>query len=181
MAITKKRQIEMHSFWRNNLEMPWFGFIFVVIIIQINCRWQAVQHIRQQHLKACGQRFRKPTGAWKRPTNFFGEKFDRIEKNAKGFKVGFIDEYDILLINGRSVGIIEVKFKVHEDHIPAVLKKAETFRENFPYYAHHQVYLGLAGMAYNPAVEKKCIDQGIAVIKQVGKTLVIKDENLKAF
>jgi hypothetical protein len=113
--------------------------------------------------------------------NFFGEKFDRIEKNAKGFKAGFIDEYDILLINGKSIGIIEVKFKAHEDHIPTVLKKAKTFRENFPYYAHHQVYLGLAGMSFNPTLEKKCINQGIAVIKQVGKTLLIKDENLKAF
>ena len=56
--------------------------------------------------------------------NFFGEMFDEIEKNAKGFKKGFKDEYDILLINGKTVGIIEVKFKAHIDHIQKILRKA---------------------------------------------------------
>ena len=113
--------------------------------------------------------------------NFFGEKFDEIEKNAKGIKKDFFDEYDILLINGTSVGIIEVKFKAHKDHIPKVLNKAVTFRENFPYYANHQVYLGLATLAFDKNLEQECIDQGIAVIKQVGDTVVINDEHLKVF
>jgi len=113
--------------------------------------------------------------------NFFGEKFDEIEKNAKGLNRNFKDEYDILLINGKSVGIIEVKFKAHRDHIPKVLGKAKTFRENFPYYAHHQIYLGLASMSFYPALEQECIEQGIAVVKQVGDTVVINDKNLKVF
>ena len=113
--------------------------------------------------------------------NFFGEEFDEIEKSAKGFKKGFKDEYDILLINGKSVGIIEVKFKAHKDDIPKVLKKAETFRENFPYYANHQVYLGLASLAFYADLEQECINQGIAVVKQVGDTVVINDKHLKVF
>jgi hypothetical protein len=113
--------------------------------------------------------------------NFFGEEFDEIEKKARGIKKGFRDEYDILLINGKSVGIIEVKFKAHEDDIPKVLRKAETFRENFPYYANHQVYLGLASLAFYPELEQECINQGIAVMKQVGDTVVINDGHLKVF
>ena len=113
--------------------------------------------------------------------NFFGEKFDEIEKNAKGLKKGFKDEYDIVLINGKSVGIIEVKFKAHEDHISKVLRKAETFRENFPYYANHQIYLGLASMSFYPDLEQECIKQGIAVVKQVGDTIIINDAYLKVF
>ena len=113
--------------------------------------------------------------------NFFGEKFDAIEKNAKGIKKDFFDEYDILLINGTSVGIIEVKFKAHTDHIPKVLNKALTFRENFPYYAGHQVYLGLATLSFDTNVEQECIHHGIAVIKQVGDTVVINDEHLKVY
>jgi len=113
--------------------------------------------------------------------NFFGEKFDEIEKNAKGIKEDFRDEYDILLINGKSVGIIEVKFKAHKDHIPKVLNKVVTFRENFPYYASHQVYLGLATLTFDKDVERECIDRGIAVIKQVGDAVVINDEHLKVF
>ena len=113
--------------------------------------------------------------------NFFGERFDRIEDRVKGIKKGFGDEYDILLINGKSIGIVEVKFKAHVNDIPKVLRKAETFRINFAEYANHRVYLGLATMVFYPELEQECINQGIAVIKQVGDTVVINDAHLKAF
>ena len=113
--------------------------------------------------------------------NFFGEHFDRIEQHVKGIKVGFQDEYDILLINGKSIGIVEVKFKAHENDMPNVLRKAETFRVNFPEYKEHQIYLGLATMAFYPELEQECINEGIAVIKQVGDKVVINDKHLKVF
>ncbi|MCL2290263.1 MAG: hypothetical protein FWC34_06090 [Bacteroidetes bacterium] len=113
--------------------------------------------------------------------NFFGEEFDEIEKNVKGIKKEFKDEYDILLINGKSIGIIEVKYKAHENDVPNVLRKAQTFRVNFPEYKNHQVYLGLATMAFYPELEQECIHQGIAVIKQVGDAVVMNDAHLKVF
>ena len=113
--------------------------------------------------------------------NFFGEKFDEIEKNVKGINKGYRDEYDILLINGKSIGIIEVKYKAHENDVSKVLKKAETFRANFPQYQHHKVYLGLASMAFYPIVEQECIKEGVAVIKQVGDSVIINDAHLKVF
>ena len=118
---------------------------------------------------------------YKGKRNFFGEKFDRMENNAKGITEGYQDEYDILLINGKSVGIIEVKFKAHENDIPKVLRKATTFRVNFPNYENHRVYLGLATMAFYPALEQECINQGIAIIKQEGDSVVINDGHLKVF
>jgi hypothetical protein len=113
--------------------------------------------------------------------NFFGEKFDEIEKSAKGLKKGYKDEYDILLINGKSIGIVEVKYKAHVNDLLDVLKKAETFRINFPDYAGHRIYLGLASLAFYPELEQECIDKGIAIMKQVGDTVVIYDEHLKVF
>jgi len=113
--------------------------------------------------------------------NFFGEKFDEMEKKVKGIKKGYKDEYDILLINGESVGIVEIKFKGHTNDIPKILKKAETFRVNFPEYANHRVYLGMASMAFYSELEQECINQGIAVVKQVGETVVINDAHLKVF
>jgi hypothetical protein len=56
-----------------------------------------------------------------------------------------------------------------------------TFRENFPYYANHQVYLGLATLAFEENVEQDCVEKGIAVIKQVGDKVIINDKHLKAF
>jgi len=111
--------------------------------------------------------------------NFFGEKFDDIRKNVKGLKID--DEYDILLINGRSIGIVEIKYKAHENDIPQILKKAETFRANFTDYKDKKVYLGLATMAFYPDLEEECIKNGIAIVKQVGDTVVIYDEHLKKY
>jgi len=111
--------------------------------------------------------------------NFFGEKFDKIRKQVSGIAVE--DEYDILLINGKSVGIIEVKYKGHENDIPKVVRKAETFRRNFPDFQNHKVYLGLATLVFYPELEQGCINEGIAVIKQAGDTVVINDKHLKVY
>jgi len=115
--------------------------------------------------------------------NFLGEKFDEFRDHVKpGFpKKGFDDEYDMMLINGKSVGIIEAKFKLRRSNIPQILRKAETFRENFPEYAHLKVYLGVAALTFDPVAEQECIDKGLAIIKQVGDTVVINDAHLKVY
>jgi Icc-related predicted phosphoesterase len=89
--------------------------------------------------------------------------------------------YDILLLNGKSIGIVEVKYKAHENDVSKVLRKAETFRVNFPEYAGHKIYLGLATLSFYPELEQGCINEGIAVVKQVGDTVVINDKHLKVF
>jgi len=91
------------------------------------------------------------------------------------------DEYDILLVNGKSVAIIEIKYKAHERNIPEVIRKAQTFRANFSDYANHQVYLGLASMSFYPELEQACVNHGIAVVKQVGDTVVVNDAYLKVY
>ena len=113
--------------------------------------------------------------------NFFGEKFDEVVKNLSSFWQGLKDEYDIVLYNHASVAIIEVKYKAHLNDIPTVLKKAETFRILYPHYKDFKIYLGLASMSFYPELEQECTEQGIAVIKQVGDTVVINDTNLKTF
>ena len=70
----------------------------------------------------------------------------------------------------------------NSDIQPATLESVwAAFRENFPKYQNHKAYLGLATMSFYPELEKECIQEGIAIIKQVGDTVVINDEHLKAF
>jgi hypothetical protein len=113
---------------------------------------------------------------------FFGEKFDDMIPNLKtGLNETIRDEYDIVLVNGKSVGIIEVKYKGRLDDIPQIINKAHSFRVNYPKYRNHQVFLALAALIFNQRIEDECKKQGIAIVKQVGDTVVIYDENLKAF
>ena len=113
--------------------------------------------------------------------NFFGEKFDSIERNVKHLKPVIKDEYDIVMLNGASVAIVETKFRAHENDLPKVVKKAETFKINFPDFANHRIFLGLASMSFYDKLEEDCIKAGVAIIKQLGDTVVIKDEHLKVF
>ena len=113
--------------------------------------------------------------------NFFGEEFDDIEKNVKGIKKNYKDEYDIVLFNCKSIAIVEVKFKAHANDLPKVVKKAETFRINYPEFQNHKIFLGLATMVFYPELEQECKNEGIAIIKQVGDKVFIYDDNIKAF
>jgi hypothetical protein len=113
--------------------------------------------------------------------NFFGEDFKEIEKNLKHKSMKIKDEYDIVLYNHSAVAIVEVKFRAHQNDISKVLNKAKTFKILCPDYKDFKIYLGLASMSFYPELEQECISQGIAVIKQVGDTVVINDNNLKVF
>ena len=112
----------------------------------------------------------------------FGEKFDLvIEQESRKSIVGFEAEYDIIMFNGRSVCIVEVKYKADEGDIQSVLRKIITFRVNFPEHKDKKIFLALAGMSFHKNTEKACKDNGIAIIKQVGDTIEVYDENLKTF
>jgi hypothetical protein len=114
--------------------------------------------------------------------NFFGEHFNDIDKNLKPPKKNNLkDEYDIVMYNDSYVAIVESKFKAHKNDIPKVIKKAETFRILCPDYTDFKIYLGLASLSFYDELEQECVEQGIAVIKQVGDTVVINDSGLKVF
>ena len=115
----------------------------------------------------------------KNEKKFFGETFNMVKKNMTGMETD--DEFDIVFLNGHAVAIVEVKYKAHENDLPKIMKKADRFRLNFPKSKNHKIYLGLATMAFYPELEKACTDNGIAIIKQAGDTVVINDENIKAF
>ena len=114
---------------------------------------------------------------------FFGEHFEKLIANySYHFKsTQKKGEFDIVLINGTSVAIIEIKFKARKNDVQNLIKKVPDFREEFPNYQSHRIYLGLAAMAFEKDVDDHCISEGVAVLKQVGDTVVINDEHLKTF
>jgi hypothetical protein len=113
--------------------------------------------------------------------NFFGEKFDDILKKVPHFKRGVKGEYDIVLYNHTSVALIEVKYKAHVSDITKVLKYPETFRFLFPDYKDFKIYLCLASLSFYPKLEEACLNNGIAIVKQVGESVVVNDKHLKVY
>jgi len=115
--------------------------------------------------------------------HLFGEQFDEcyslLKRHNKGKQKK--SEHDIVLVNGKSVAIVEVKYRARKEDIQKIVDRLPNFRMLFPEYKGHRIFLGLAAMSFDKGVEDESIKEGIAIVKQVGDTVVINDEHLKAF
>lgn len=118
---------------------------------------------------------------WETKT-FGGQKYDYMIRNLKYGNGKDEGEFDIVLLNGKSVAIIEVKNRIHPKFVKEMAeKKIAKFRKVFPVYQKHNVYLGIAGFSFSDAVREKAKEYGIGIIKQVGQSIEIEADKLKAY
>ena len=118
---------------------------------------------------------------------FAGIEFDSIDhgtvrtrKLSDGKKVK--GEYDVLLYNGTSVAIIEVKHRVGRDALKRLVEvQLPRFRQIFPEYKDFKMYLGLGGMSFEKGVEEEARQQGVATLMLSGDAVEINDKDVKAW
>ena len=92
------------------------------------------------------------------------------------------DQYDIVMHNGDSVAIIEVKYKVKkEDVVDLTQRKIENYKKIFPQYADKKIYLGVAGFSFDKLAVKEAIIRGVGMLKLVGENLEIEDKHLRIY
>jgi hypothetical protein len=96
-------------------------------------------------------------------------KFDSIAPNLTVKKDGRVHEIDIFLENGSSVGIIEVKNKVKEQHLEQLQKIVDNFYFFHPTFKDYKIIPAIAGKVFPKHIQKKALDNGFVVITQVGK------------
>jgi len=107
-------------------------------------------------------------------------KFDFLVQNfkaKKGRKI--LAEYDILLVNGKSVAIIEVKYKVHPNDLDKLPAKIQSIR-NLPQYDGYEVYAGLAGFFVPDEVIEEAKERGYFILQRKGDVVVSYIHNLQA-
>lgn len=104
-----------------------------------------------------------------------GMKFDYIDKNIIRTKNNIEDEYDIVLINGKDIFIIEVKYKAHQKDLDRLLtKKYPNFKQLYPEYKdyqhhqHHQHHLGLASFYIHDELKTNALENGVSVLQRNG-------------
>ena len=108
-------------------------------------------------------------------------KFDAVALQLKAHKGRVQDEFDVVMYNGNTIGLIEVKHKVHPHDVEQLMnRKLPNFRKLFPQYADNIFYLGIAGMSIPAEVAFLAEEEGIAVLRQAGNVLTM-NENLKCF
>ena len=122
---------------------------------------------------------------FKRDKTFVNEKFDEIKRNFtyRGQDDKLKVEYDILLFNGTSAAIIEVKYnaKAKNIDIAKLISRVEVFKIWFPEYKNHKIYLGVAAMSFHKDLTWRLHRAGIATIRPVGKKMVVYDKTVKTF
>ena len=90
-------------------------------------------------------------------------------------------EYDIVMVNGTSVGIVEVKYKAHINDLEKVHTKIKRFKCDCPEFKDHTIYGGIAALSVPSDVIKAAEAQGLFVLQQKGEHLLVQTEGMKAF
>ncbi len=106
-----------------------------------------------------------------------GVKFDDINHKVKDLKK---NEYDIVLTNGKSVAVIEVKHKLHPNDVQKfVAKTIPAFTKAFNPFGQYEVLAGVAGLCVPDDSLKLATDNGLFVLSQSGRDM--KFLNSKTF
>ena len=106
--------------------------------------------------------------------------FDYIISNFK-VKKGHrtLAEYDILLVNTKSVAIIEVKYKAHLNDLYKLPKKIEQLK-NLPQYKNYKIYAGIATFYATDELIDRAKELGYFILQRKGDIVITHSKNLKA-
>jgi hypothetical protein len=90
-------------------------------------------------------------------------------------------ELDILMVNGQSAALIEVKYKAHVNDLDQVEQKIADYRSLRPEHKDFKLYAGLAGFSVPQDVVEEAHKRGLFVLKRSGDMIEAETASMKAF
>ncbi|MCY4200901.1 MAG: hypothetical protein OXF31_14005 [Gammaproteobacteria bacterium] len=101
-----------------------------------------------------------------------GMRFDFVDRNVTRSRAGLEDEFDLLLVNGRAVFVVEVKYKAHEKDLGRLLgEKAPNFRRLFPEHTRRGQRFALAAFHIHDGLKRAALEQGVSVLQRKGDVI----------
>lgn len=94
--------------------------------------------------------------------------FDDIAENTHKRRGAIEEEYDIIMTNGNTVGIIEVKYKAHQNDLEKLERKMRHFKQLFPLYKDYKQYGAIASFHINDAAKEEALKRGYFVLQRRG-------------
>jgi len=109
-------------------------------------------------------------------------KFDAIYRNLTGQAKGVQDEFDIVLANGDTLALFEVKTKAHPNLVEVMLRrKIPNLRKVLPHFKNYKVYAGIASLVtYNELIEE-VEKHGLFLLTQQGNHLEVVNDQVTCF
>jgi Holliday junction resolvase-like predicted endonuclease len=107
------------------------------------------------------------------PTLKVGEiQYDELHKNWHKKTKKVEGEFDIVLINGKDLAIIETKYKAHENDLDDLINKKHTnFKKLYPQYDNYTHHLGLASFYINDDTKEKALKNNVMILQRKGELI----------
>ena len=100
-----------------------------------------------------------------------GIHFDDISKNESKQRGKLQEEYDIVMTNGNAIGIVEVKYKAHENDLGKLDRKMRNFKTLFPWFNDYKLYGAIASFHINDDAKKEALERGFFVLQRKGEVV----------
>jgi len=100
-------------------------------------------------------------------------EFDEVQRNVQMRFRKQEGEYDVVLYNGDSVGLVEIKSKLHPKDVEKFLTvDLPKFKELFPQMKDYRIYGAVAGMSVPSEVQELAEQEGLFVLTQAHDQLI---------
>ncbi len=97
--------------------------------------------------------------------------FDDITMNMQKHRGQIQEEYDLVLTNGDAIGVIEVKYKAHQNDLDKLERKMKNFKKLFPVYEKYKLYGAIASFHINEDAKSEALNRGFFVLQRSGNVL----------
>lgn len=108
-------------------------------------------------------------------------KFDQVMTDIKVGKGHDNAQFDVIMINGNSAAIVEVKYRAQIKTIAQLEQQMIEFRTRLPIYDKFKLYGGIAGFSVPDNVVQAAHDKGYFVLKRTGDAFAVDAQGMKAF
>jgi hypothetical protein len=107
-------------------------------------------------------------------------EFDSVTPNLSFNYKGGHNEFDIVMVNGRSVALIEVKHKAHVNDLTQVAAQVARYRRWRPEHCGYDIYCGLAAFSVPQDVRDAALEQGLFVLQRNGGVFQADAQGMRA-
>ncbi len=91
--------------------------------------------------------------------------YENLNKSARDLEA----EYDIVLVNGNELAIIEVKYNAHQNDLDKLLNvQYPRFKKLYPEYKDYKHHLGLASFHMYDNVKEEALKNNVMVLQRRG-------------
>jgi hypothetical protein len=110
-----------------------------------------------------------------------GVKYDRVTPHLIVGAKGKQTEFDLVLVNGNSVALIEVKNRARLTALDQLEQQLKRYRAAFPEHAGYKLYGGIAGLSVPDETIEEAHKRGMFVLKQKGDVFAVDAEAMRPF